>query len=38
MIFKGFLTTDSEMRCIIHVARQMEYDGFVDILEEEIEE
>jgi hypothetical protein len=36
--FKGFPTIDNEVRRIVQVARQVEYDGFVNILEEEIEE
>jgi hypothetical protein len=38
MIFKGFPTIDNEMRRIVQVTRQVECDGFADILEEEIEE
>jgi hypothetical protein len=36
--FKGFPAIDNEVRRIVQVARQVECDGFVDILEEEIEE
>jgi hypothetical protein len=36
--FKGFPTIDNEVRRIVQEARQVECDGFVDILEEEIEE
>jgi hypothetical protein len=35
--FKGFPTIDNEVRCIVQVARQVQCDGFVDILKEEIE-
>jgi hypothetical protein len=36
--FKGFPTTGNDVRRIVQEARQVECDGFVDILEEEIEE
>ncbi|CAM4539463.1 unnamed protein product [Lepidochelys olivacea] len=36
--FKGFPTIDKEVKCIVQVARQVGGDGFVNILEEEIEE
>jgi uncharacterized radical SAM superfamily Fe-S cluster-containing enzyme len=36
--FKGFLTTDNEVKRIVQVARKVEFDGFVNILKEEIEE
>ncbi|KAG6932687.1 hypothetical protein G0U57_020704 [Chelydra serpentina] len=36
--FKGFPTIDKEVECIVQVARQVGGDGFIDILEEEIEE
>ncbi|CAM5078512.1 unnamed protein product [Natator depressus] len=36
--FMGFPTTEKEEKCIVQVARQVGGDGFVDILEEEIEE
>ncbi|KAG6938820.1 tigger transposable element derived 1, partial [Chelydra serpentina] len=36
--FKGFPTIDKEVECIVQVARQVGGEGFVDILEEEIEE
>ncbi|CAM4686346.1 unnamed protein product [Lepidochelys kempii] len=36
--FKGFQTIDKEVKRIVQVARQVGGDGFVDILEEEIEE
>lgn len=36
--FAGFPITDNEVRRIIQVARQVECDGFVDILDKEIEE
>jgi hypothetical protein len=36
--FKAFPTIDDEVRRIVQVPRQVECDGFVDILEEEIEE
>lgn len=34
--FKAFLTIVYEVRSIVQVARQVECDGFVDILKEEI--
>jgi hypothetical protein len=36
--FAGFPIIDNEVRRIIQVARQVECDGFVDILDKEIEE
>jgi hypothetical protein len=36
--FNHFPTTDNELRCTVHVARQVECDAFVCILEEEIQE
>jgi hypothetical protein len=35
---KIFLTTDNEVRRIVQVTRQVEFDGLFDILEEGIEE
>jgi hypothetical protein len=36
--FVGFPIIDNEVRRIIQVARQVQCDGFVDILQKEIEE